>query len=157
MPISNGSGRLEFANDIAHHPLTARVIVNRIWKWHFGTGLVNTPDNFGIMGDKPSNPELVEFLAKEFVDHGESIKWLQRQILLSSVYQASVEAQKRLVEMWGFTGDDVHLVVGPAYHTLPNAYAAQHLWTAHADLIAQQAPRGNETEKVRIGAPAIAA
>jgi hypothetical protein len=88
---SDGSGRLEFAIDIANNPLTARVIVNRVWKWHFGTGLVNTPDNFGIMGDKPSNPELLEFLAKEFVDHKQSIKWLQRQIMLSSVYQTSVE------------------------------------------------------------------
>lgn len=52
---------------------------------------MNTPDNFGIMGDKPSNPELLEFLAKEFVDHGQSIKWLQRQILLSAVYQTGVE------------------------------------------------------------------
>ena len=49
-----------------------------IWKWHFGIGIVNTPDNFGVMGDKPSNPELLEFLAKEFVDHKQSIKWLQR-------------------------------------------------------------------------------
>ena len=88
---SDGSGRLEFATDIARQPLTARVIVNRIWKWHFGTGLVNTPDNFGIMGDKPSNPDLLDYLAKEFVDHGQSIKWLHRQILLSSVYQSSVE------------------------------------------------------------------
>jgi mono/diheme cytochrome c family protein len=88
---SSGSGRLEFAADIVHHPVTARVIVNRVWKWHFGTGLVNTPDNFGIMGDKPSNPDLLEFLAKEFVNHGQSIKGLQRQILLSAVYQTSVE------------------------------------------------------------------
>ena len=52
---------------------------------------MNTPDNFGVMGDKPSNPELLEFLAKEFVDHKQSIKWLQRQIMLSAVYQTSVE------------------------------------------------------------------
>jgi hypothetical protein len=79
------------ATDIVQHPLTARVIVNRIWKWHFGTGIVNTPDNFGIMGDKPSNPELLEYLASEFVSHGRSIKWLQRQILMSAVYQTSTE------------------------------------------------------------------
>jgi hypothetical protein len=90
-PYSNGSGRLEFAEDIANHPIAARVIVNRIWKWHFGTGLVNTPDNFGIMGDKPSNPELLEYLASEFVNHGRSIKWLQREIMLSAVYQESVD------------------------------------------------------------------
>jgi mono/diheme cytochrome c family protein len=90
-PYAEGSGRLEFANDIASHPLAARVIVNRVWKWHFGTGFVNTPDNFGTMGDKPSNPELLEYLAAEFVAHGRSIKWLQREILLSAVYRMTVE------------------------------------------------------------------
>jgi mono/diheme cytochrome c family protein len=90
-PYSDGSGRLEFAQDIANHPIAARVMVNRIWKWHFGTGIVNTPDNFGIMGDKPSNPELLEWLAYEFVQNGHSIKWLQREIMLSAVYQSSVE------------------------------------------------------------------
>jgi mono/diheme cytochrome c family protein len=89
-PYSDGSGRLEFARDIAYHPLAARVIVNRVWEWHFGTGIVNTPDNFGVMGDKPSNPELLEWLAYQFVQHGRSIKWLQREIMLSAVYQTSV-------------------------------------------------------------------
>jgi hypothetical protein len=89
-PYSQGSGRLEFATDIANHPLTTRVIVNRVWKWHFGTGIVNTPDNFGVMGDKPSNSDLLEYLGSEFVSHGRSIKWLQRQILLSAVYQTGV-------------------------------------------------------------------
>jgi hypothetical protein len=90
-PYSDGSGRLEFAHDIASHPLASRVIVNRMWKWHFGTGIVNTPDNFGVMGDKPSNPALLEYLASEFVNHGRSIKWLQREILLSATYRMSVE------------------------------------------------------------------
>jgi mono/diheme cytochrome c family protein len=90
-PYSEGSGRLQFATDIASHPLADRVIVNRIWKWHFGTGIVNTPDNFGVMGDKPSNPELLEYLASEFVNHGRSIKWLQREIMLSAVYQTGVD------------------------------------------------------------------
>jgi hypothetical protein len=90
-PYSEGSGRLQFANDIASHPLAARVIVNRVWDWHFGTGIVNTPDNFGVMGDKPSNPELLEYLASEFVSHGRSIKWLQREIMLSAVYRTSTE------------------------------------------------------------------
>jgi mono/diheme cytochrome c family protein len=57
-PYSDGSGRLQFANDIVNHPLAARVFVNRVWEWHFGTGIVNTPDNFGVMGDRPSNPDL---------------------------------------------------------------------------------------------------
>ncbi len=90
-PYSEGSGRLQFANDIVSHPLAARVIVNRVWEWHFGTGIVNTPDNFGVMGDKPSNPDLLEYLASEFVNHGRSIKWLQREIMLSAVYRSSTE------------------------------------------------------------------
>lgn len=89
-PYDDGSGRLDFANNIAYHPLAARVIVNRVWEWHFGTGIVNTPDNFGVMGDKPSNPELLEWLAYQFVQHGRSIKWLQREIMLSAAYQMSV-------------------------------------------------------------------
>jgi mono/diheme cytochrome c family protein len=91
-PFAQGSGRLIFAKDIAYHPITARVIVNRIWKWHFGTGIVNTPDNFGIMGDPPSDQPLLEWLAYQFVQNGRSIKWLQREILLSAVYQESSEA-----------------------------------------------------------------
>lgn len=90
-PFSHGSGRLQLANDIAYQPLAARVIVNRIWKWHFATGIVNTPDNFGVMGDQPSNPELLEWLSYQFVQHGRSIKWLQREIMLSAVYQQSSE------------------------------------------------------------------
>ena len=65
-----------------------RVIVNRVWKWHFGTGLVNSPSNFGKLADQPSNPELLEFLASWFVDNGQSIKKLQRQLMLSAVYQS---------------------------------------------------------------------
>jgi hypothetical protein len=90
-PYSDGSGRLQFATDIANHPLAARVIVNRVWDWHFGSGIVNTPDNFGVMGDKPSNPDLLEYLASEFISHGRSIKWLQREIMLSAVYRTSTE------------------------------------------------------------------
>jgi len=90
-PYSIGSGRLELANDIADSPLAMRVIVNRVWKWHFGTGIVNTPDNFGVVGEEPTNPELLEYLAHEFVANGHSIKKLQREIMLSAVYQSSVE------------------------------------------------------------------
>jgi mono/diheme cytochrome c family protein len=89
-PYSNGSGRLELANDIANSPLAMRVIVNRIWKWHFGSGIVNTPDNFGYVGEEPTNPELLEFLAHEFAANGHSIKKLQKEIMLSAVYQTSV-------------------------------------------------------------------
>ena len=90
-PYSDGSGRLTFANDVANHPIAARVIVNRVWDWHFGTGIVNTPDDFGVAGDKPSNPELLNWLAYEFVQNGHSIKWLQKEIMMSAVYQMGVE------------------------------------------------------------------
>ncbi len=91
-PFMRGSGRLELADDIASSPLAARVLVNRVWKWHFGSGIVETPDNFGKMGDRPSNPELLEYLARHFVDSGMSIKQLQREIMLSAVYQLSADA-----------------------------------------------------------------
>jgi mono/diheme cytochrome c family protein len=90
-PYSDGSGRLEFANDIAASPLAMRVIVNRVWKWHFGSGIVNTPDNFGFVGEEPTDPLLLEFLAHEFVANGHSLKKLQKEIMLSAVYQSSVE------------------------------------------------------------------
>jgi mono/diheme cytochrome c family protein len=86
-PFSKGSGRLELADDVIHSGLAMRVFVNRVWKWHFGTGIVNTPDNFGKAGDPPSNPELLEYLASSFVANGMSVKKLQREILLSSVYR----------------------------------------------------------------------
>jgi hypothetical protein len=72
--------------------LAARVVVNRVWKWHFGTGIVDTPSNFGQMGERPTNPELLEYLAQSFVQQGMSIKKLHREIMLSSVYQLSTEA-----------------------------------------------------------------
>jgi hypothetical protein len=68
-----------------------RVIVNRVWKGHFGTGLVDTPSNFGVAGERPSNPELLEHLAQRFVDQKLSIKQLHRDIMLSAVYQLSTE------------------------------------------------------------------
>jgi hypothetical protein len=83
------SGRLELARWMAHsnHPLTARVIVNRVWRWHFGRGLVATTENFGQLGDRPSNPELLDYLARWFIASGWSIKELNRLIMSSSVYQ----------------------------------------------------------------------
>ncbi len=86
-----GSGRLGLAEDIAEHPITARVIVNRVWAWHLGTGIVPSPSNFGFAGDPPTNPELLEFLTSRFVDNGMSIKQLHRDIMLSSVYQLSAD------------------------------------------------------------------
>ena len=72
-----------------NHPLTARVIVNRIWQHHFGTGIVATPDNFGSSGSPPSHPELLDWLAADFVKHGWKIKRLHKLIMLSTVYRQS--------------------------------------------------------------------
>ena len=93
MTFSKGSGRLELARTIAAQPLAMRVIVNRVWKGHFGTGLVNTPSNFGINGERPSHPELLDHLAQVFVAHGLSIKALHREIMRSAVYQLSGDHQ----------------------------------------------------------------
>ena len=88
-PFTGGSGRLQLAEAIAGHPLTARVIVNRVWRWHLGTGLVETPSNFGAMGERPTNPELLEYLAARFVEGGMSLKQLHRDIMRSATYQLS--------------------------------------------------------------------
>jgi hypothetical protein len=87
--FTQGSGRLELAKAIADpkNPLTARVMVNRIWQHHFGRGLVATPSNFGRLGQRPSHPELLDHLAARFVANGWSIKALHREILLSATYQ----------------------------------------------------------------------
>lgn len=87
----NGSGRLELARAIIEDaaPLTARVIVNRVWKHHFGRGLVDTPSEFGNLGDKPTHPELLDDLTARFIENGWSIKWLHREILNSATWQQS--------------------------------------------------------------------
>jgi hypothetical protein len=90
-PFKEGSGRLELAEDIVKQPVAMRVIVNRIWKGHFGTGIVDSPSNFGMTGERPTNPALLEYLASEFAKNGMSMKKLHRQIMLSSVYQLSTE------------------------------------------------------------------
>jgi mono/diheme cytochrome c family protein len=88
------SGRQELARWLVdpQHPLTSRVIVNRVWRWHFGKGLVRTTDNFGLLGEAPSHPELLDWLARRFVAGGWSIKSLHRLILLSATYQQSSAA-----------------------------------------------------------------
>lgn len=97
-PFKNGSGRLELANALVTDaaPLVARVIVNRIWAHHFGRGLVVTPSNFGTQGEKPTHPELLDDLAARFIEHGWSLKWLHREIVLSATYrQVSSSAFRR--------------------------------------------------------------
>jgi hypothetical protein len=86
-----GSGRLELARRMTDpaNPVLARVLVNRIWKHHFGEGLVGTPDDFGNMGQPPTHPELLDFLTAEFVSQGWSVKKLHRRLLLSQTYQMS--------------------------------------------------------------------
>src|SRR5439155_7322286 len=91
MPFSKGSGRLELSDAIVKQPIAMRVIVNRIWKGHFGTGIVDTPSNFGVGGERPTHPELLEYLSQWFIDNGLSIKKLHREIMLSAVYQLSSE------------------------------------------------------------------
>jgi hypothetical protein len=89
--FSEGSGRRELARSFVAQgaPLTARVIVNRVWQQHFGRGLVDTPSNFGTTGALPSHPALLDDLVARFVEHGWSLKWLHREIVLSAAYQQS--------------------------------------------------------------------
>jgi len=90
-PQRTSMRRLTFARWLvsAENPLTARVIVNRVWQHHFGEGLVRTPSDFGVMGEKPTHPELLDWLARWFMDHGCSVKKLHRLILASNAYRMS--------------------------------------------------------------------
>jgi hypothetical protein len=94
------SGRLELARWLVRqdNPLTSRVMVNRIWRWHFGQGLVRSTDNFGLLAEKPTNPALLDWLAHRFVKEGWSIKAMHRLILLSSTYQMSSTFDARAAE-----------------------------------------------------------
>jgi hypothetical protein len=107
----DGSGRLELADAIAdpRNPLTARVFVNRVWQWHFGKGLVGTPSDFGTRCEPPSHPELLDYLAREFMAARWSIKTLHRLLMMSSTYQQKstlrVDAMERDPEnrlLWRF-------------------------------------------------------
>ena len=88
---TNQSGRLELARWMSstQHPLTARVYVNRVWRWHFGVGLVSSTENFGVLGDRPSHPKLLDWLARRFMESGWSTKELHRLILSSNTYRMS--------------------------------------------------------------------
>lgn len=102
VPFSTkGSGRLELAEAIASrsNPLTARVVVNRLWAGHFGTGIVKTLNNFGQMGERPSHPELIDYLAVELMESGWSLKKIHRLILLSATYQQSSQGNEQGLEV----------------------------------------------------------
>ncbi len=99
-PFQKGSGRLELAEAIASrdNPLTARVIVNRVWLNHFGAGLVKTPSDFGVRADAPTHPELLDYMAAWFMDNGWSLKKLHKLIMLSSTYQQSSDERADYAE-----------------------------------------------------------
>jgi len=92
-----GSGRLQIAEWLTkpENPMVARVMANRTWMWHFGEGIVSTPDNFGKMGARPSNPELLDYLATEFVRNGWSMKKMHRMMMLSNVYQMATDSDPK--------------------------------------------------------------
>ena len=99
-PVERGSGRLELASWIASpdNPLTARVMVNRIWQKHFGEGIVRTPNNFGKLGERPTHPGLLEWLASRFVEDGWSVKQMHRRVMLSNAYRMSSVATEAAAE-----------------------------------------------------------
>jgi mono/diheme cytochrome c family protein len=101
IPFRDGSGRLDLARAIASpsNPMTARVLVNRVWQQHFGTGFVSTPDDLGNQSAPPTNPELLDYLAARFVGDGWSVKKLQRMIMLSSVYQEASTGRPQYAEI----------------------------------------------------------
>jgi hypothetical protein len=94
-PINAGSGRLQLAEWMVHreNPLTARVMVNRIWKHHFAQGIVRSVDNFGNTGELPTHPELLDFLAHRFIESGWSMKAMHRMLVLSSTYAMSSQPE----------------------------------------------------------------
>ena len=127
-----GSGRRELADWIAdpRNPLTARVMVNRIWQFHFGKGLVATPNDFGVRGQRPTHPELLDYLAGRFVASGWSVKAMHRLILLSHAYQLASDA-----------GDST----GGADAT----YAADSANDPNNDCLWRQNPRRLSAEEIR--------
>src|SRR5262249_19591668 len=94
--FKQGSGRLELAEDIFTQSarLAARVIVNRVWGWQFRRPLVATESDFGVQGEKPSHPELLDDLAARFIANGYSLKWLNREIMLSATYRQASHPRK---------------------------------------------------------------
>ncbi len=98
VPADAGSGRVQLADWIVRNPLAARVMVNRIWQGHFGAGLVPTPNDFGSRGQRPTHPELLDWLAAQFVASGYSTKSMHRLIMHSAAYRRSSARVKQTVE-----------------------------------------------------------
>ncbi len=100
-PFRDGSGRLELAKEIASpdNPLTSRVMVNRVWLHQFGEGLVRTPNDFGLRSEPPTHPELLDYLAWQFMEQGWSVKKLQKLIMLSHAWQQSSEDNPRYAQV----------------------------------------------------------
>ncbi len=137
------------------NPLTSRVIVNRIWGWHFGTGIVPTPGNFGKMGLPPSNPELLDWLASEFVRQGWSIKQMQRLIMSSETYQMAssfyrsqnVEKDPNNIYLWRFPlhrveGELVHDMMLSASGQLNPQFGGKPYFPSVAESVRLAQPRG---------------
>ncbi len=97
----HGSGRLELAERIFSDAgsLSARVIVNRVWAWHFGSPLVGTPSDFGAQGELPTHPDLLDDLAAGFIENGYSLKWLHREIMLSATYRQASQPRDEAVSV----------------------------------------------------------
>lgn len=124
------NGRLELANWIAdpRHPLTARVMVNRIWQHHFGVGLVSTPSNFGTRGEKPSHPKLLDWLARRFIESGWSVKKMHRLIMMSAAYQRSSHVKS------GVTDAELRLLANHRIRRLDAEAIRDSLLTVSAEL-----------------------
>jgi mono/diheme cytochrome c family protein len=146
---STNSGRLQLAEWLTRpdHPLTARVMVNRLWRWHFGAGIVRTVDNFGRLGEKPDHPELLDWLALRFVESGWSIKGMHRLIMLSSTYQMSGAFNAKVADvdpenhsLWRFNrrrleAEEVRDAVLAASENLDSAMYGQLLKSKNRDYV----------------------
>ncbi len=130
-PFTKGSGRLELAEAIAdaRNPLTARVMVNRLWQHHFGRGLVSTPSDFGKQGSPPTHPELLDWLAQRFIDSSWSMKAMHRLIMLSQTYQ-----QRSQVSTGAERDPDNHLLWRMSPHRLTFEEARDAWLTAAGQL-----------------------